>query len=145
MNYRLARAFGEGEGWRCESDCNEVNGARVMPHHPARQHPPHTTPQHPHPPHLLTPPTLLRKPLAIRAEDIKKPWHILSRTIRRLSPLVHLFTDCYRHRGDGGEAIFCKWTFISKPCLRGKGCLLQASSELMLKHINWQLSLTTVC
>lgn len=59
MNYWLTRVRRGGGGWICESDCNEVNGARVMPQH------------------LLTPPTLLQKPLSIRAEDIKKPWHIL--------------------------------------------------------------------
>jgi len=65
----MARAFKEGEGWICERDCNEVNGARVMPHHPVPTAPlPHTPVDSSHPAAI---------PLGTVAEDIKKLWHIL--------------------------------------------------------------------
>lgn len=99
-------------GWKCESDCNEVNGARVMPHHPA--------PTAPHPPIAhrasLPLPPCCKSPRALGQKILKNRGTSFSRTIRRLSPLVPLFTDCYRHHQDGGEAIFCKQTFILNLC-----------------------------
>lgn len=75
-----ARAFREGEGWICESDYNEVNGARVMPPSPSTDSP-HTT-------HLSIPPPLLQNPWASGQKILKNGGTSLSRTIRHLSPMV---------------------------------------------------------